>query len=363
MSYFNTLNSFQDSASAIQSHAQDVANESASAGKNIVDEKFSHISDILGKTGGDLGSFGAAFHVSRKVYKKAKALGQAAKDAKQKLTNLVKPENPENPEGGGEGEKDDGSTKNGEEDSKVGPEGDDTVRPPNPQAEQTEPPPLDDAKAPATVEAEPATVEPAPAAPATVEPAPAPAPAQTTTGQVAVEDQAPLVRGEQGNTATTDGPSRDPNAEFNDGPTMDAPRSTGVETGGGDGPLSSLTGGAEDSNSILSNMTDTLGDVANAVKSGVQKAGSAIADSVTSTISEMGTVSGALDAVGPIGEVLGAGVGIADLFYGLLSKSSENSEEEEAETSAKDAITQSGGIDVKNVIHSGSIGGSVGTMV
>ena len=77
----------------------------------------------------------------------------------------------------------------------------------------------------------------------------------------------------------------------------------------------------------------------------------------------MGTVSGALDAVGPVGEVLGAAVGLGDLFYGLLSKSSENSEEEEAENTAKDAITQTGGIDVKNVVHSGSIGGSVGTMV
>lgn len=366
MSYFNTLNSFQDSASAIQSHAQDVANESASAGKNAVDQQFSHVSDILGKVGGDLGSFGGAFHVSRRVYKKFQSGKKAVQDAKNKLddaknnpqkqpdeSNQQDNETKDTPEN----ETNDTHTPNGaEDDSSATPASTDEAQartttdatedtpnvnepqPPNPQAEQTEPPPLDG--------------EPAPA--------PATAPEGGTTGLSAPNPNDPSPSGGQ-RIQNTANPETEPTTE---NPTS-APQTVAEASESSSGDIEA---GAKAFSDIKPTPTGGLGGTGlGAGESDLldvgENVGKSALESVASTTAELGTVSGVLDAIGPVGEVLGAGVGIADLFYGLFSKSKENSEEEEAENTAKDAITQTGGIDVKNVIHSGSIGGSVGTMV
>ena len=393
MSYFNTLNSFQDSASAIQSHAQDVANESASAGKNTVDQQFSHVSDILGKVGGDLGSFGGAFHVSRRVYKKFQSGKKAVQDAKNKLedaknnpqkqpdeSNQQDNETKDTPEN----ETNDTHTPNGaEDDSSATPASTDEAQA-RTTTDATEAEPPTASAEPATVSAEPSTEGPQSnffkqnpdiyenlkANPELVEGVGErqalgtlgqnTAPEGGTTELSAPNPNDPSPSGGQ-RIQNTANPEPEPTTE---NPTS-APQTVAEASESSSGDIEA---GAKAFSDIKPTPTGGLGGTGlGAGESDLldvgEQFGKSTLSSISSTVSELGTVSGVLDAVGPIGEVLGAGVGIADLFYGLFSKSKENSEEEEAENSAKDAITQTGGIDVKNVIHSGSIGGSVGTMV
>jgi len=388
MSYFNTLNSFQDSANAIQNHAQDVANESASAGKNAVDQQFSHVSDILGKVGGDLGSFGGAFHVSRKVYKKFQSGKKAVQDAKNKLDDAKN--NPQKQPD--EANQQDNETKDTPEN-----ETNDTHTPNGAEDDASATPAsTDEAQARATTDATEAEPPTASAEPATDAPqsnffknnpdiyeklqanpdlvegvgerqalgtlGQNTVPEGGTTGLSAPNPNDPSASGGQ-RIQTTANPEPEPQASPENPTSAPQTVAEASESSSGD-----IEAGAKAFGDIKPTPTGGLGGSGlGAGESDLldvgEQVGKSTLSSIGSTISELGTVSGVLDAIGPVGEVLGAGVGIADLFYGLFSKSKENSEEEEAENTAKDSITQTGGIDVKNVIHSGSIGGSVGTMV
>ncbi len=105
---------------------------------------------------------------------------------------------------------------------------------------------------------------------------------------------------------------------------------------------------------------DAAGGLSDLLKTGVKSGVEDLASTATETLTNVGT---ALDFLGPAGEIVGAGLGLVGLFTGLLDHSKEKEQETQVMASAQTAQQQKGGIDIANVIHSGSIGGSVGTLI
>tara|TARA_R110001592_G_scaffold52813_1_gene162042 strand:- start:81 stop:1277 length:1197 start_codon:yes stop_codon:yes gene_type:complete len=398
MSYFSTLSSFQDTQSNIEGHAQDVSDRMRATAKQGVDDKFGFIDGILSKTGGGVGGLGASIHATRRIYKKlqdskklASTIQQKAQDAKDAVAKATGAQK-NSGDGGTRSEDTDTGTNTNATPDGVG------TQTPDANA-QTQPSSNDNSASNTSNDGNPATDAQATndssvatnsseaqqglastQAPAselpdvgplgdgslpgqTIKP---PTPAQSTLDSGT--QQSSLGGGDSASTRPQLQTTGDNASPSQANPSTQAPKPTPDAGGSGSTPPSSTNpnsnlggaGGDADGggSGALDGVTNTLNDVKGVATKAVADI-SSTADSLMPTLSSVGT---ALDFMGPIGEIAGAGVGIGELFYNLFNKSHEDSEEDQAQSAVK-STGQSGGIDVANVVHSGSVGGSVGTIL
>ena len=405
MSYFNTLSSFQDTQNNIEAHGQDVTDRMKATAKQGIDNKFGYIDGILSKTGGGIGGLGASIHATRRIYKKfqdtkklASTIQQKAQDAKDAVAKAT----------GAQKNSGDGGTRSEDTDTGTNtnatPDG---VGTQTPEANaQTQPSSNDNSASNTSNDGNPATD-----AQATNDSSVATNSSEASgasgnggfSAEQSVIDQLPNIDDLQGqsgvvsNTITPKAPT--PQSTLDSGtqpsslgggdsastrpqlqptgdnasatqanPSTQPPKPTPDAGGSGSTPPSStnpnsnLGGAGGDADGGGSGALDGATNTLNDVKGVAQKAITDISSSADSLMPTLSTVGTAMDFLGPIGEIAGAGVGIGELFYNLFNKSHEDSEEDSAQN-AVSAVGQKGGIDVSNVVHSGSSGGSVGTMV
>lgn len=389
MSYFSTLSSFQDTQNNIEGHAQDVTDRMKATAKQGIDDKFNFVDNILGKTGGGIGGLGAGIHATRRIYKKvqgakklASTIQQKAQDARDAVTRAS---------GGDTGSKTnsgDGGTR--AEDTDTGantnatPDG---VGTQTPQANaQTQPSSNSNSASNTSNDGNPATDAQATNDSSVAGNSSEASGGVSQTAEQSVIDQLPNIddlQGATGGISKSITPQTQPSLQSGtqqtgigggDGASTrpqlqpDAPNPTPDPAGSGSTPPKStnpntdIGGAGGDADGGASGGVDSATNALNDVKGVAQKALgdiSSTADSLMPTLSGVGT---AMDFLGPIGEIAGAGIGIGELFYNLFNKSHETTEEDQAQ-SAVSSEGQKGGIDIANVVHSGSVGGSVGTMV
>tara|TARA_R110000803_G_scaffold11944_2_gene35214 strand:+ start:6302 stop:7573 length:1272 start_codon:yes stop_codon:yes gene_type:complete len=85
MSYFNSLSSWQNANSAIQTQQGDLEQENKDKKASGIEEKFNAVNTKLQEGGGGLAGLGAGYQLGRKILKKARTIQQKAKEAKQGL--------------------------------------------------------------------------------------------------------------------------------------------------------------------------------------------------------------------------------------------------------------------------------------
>ncbi len=402
MSYFSTLSSFQDTQSNIEGHAQDVSDRMRATAKQGVDDKFGFIDGILSKTGGGVGGLGASIHATRRIYKKlqdtkklASTIQQKAQDAKDAVAKATGAQK-NSGDGGSRSEDTDTGTNTNATPDGVG------TQTPDANA-QTQPSSNSNSASNTSNDGNPATDAQATNDSSVATNSSEASGGLSQTPEQSVIDQLPSIDDLQGadggitKTITPKAPSTQPSLQSGTqqtgigggdpastrpqlqptgdnaspsqaNPSTQAPKPTPDPAGSGSTPPSSTNpnsnlggaGGDADggASGALDGATNALNDVKGVAEKAVADIGST-ADSLMPTLSSVGT---ALDFMGPIGEIAGAGVGIGELFYNLFNKSHEDSEEDQAQSAVK-STGQSGGIDVANVVHSGSVGGSVGTII
>jgi len=402
MSYFNTLSSFQDTQNSIEGHSQDVADRMKATAKQTVDDKFNFVDSILGKTGGGIGGLGAGIHATRRIYKKfqttkklASTIQQKAQDAKDAVTKAT---NAQKNSGDGDTRSEDTDTGTN---TNATPDG---VGTQTPDANaQTQPSSNSNSASNTSNDGNPATDTQATNDSSVATNSSDASGGVSSTPEQSVIDQLPSIDDLQGadggisKTITPKAPSTQPSLQSGTqqtslsggdpastrpqlqptgdnasasqaNPSTQAPKPTPDPAGSGSTPPSStnpnsnLGGAGGDADGGASGALDNATNALNDVKGVAQKAVadiSSTADSLMPTLSSVGT---AMDFLGPVGEIAGAGIGIGELFYNLFNKSHEESEEDQAQN-AVSAVGQKGGIDVANVVHSGSVGGSVGTIL
>ncbi len=85
MSYFSSLSQYNDTKNAVAQHTQDAEQAVKDAKADASQKAFEGYSQLLESAGGSTTGLAGGFHVTRKIYKKYKALKQAGKDAKDAL--------------------------------------------------------------------------------------------------------------------------------------------------------------------------------------------------------------------------------------------------------------------------------------
>ena len=85
MAYFNSLNDWKSTQDAVAQHTTDTENAVLQAKAAASSAAFEGYSQLLETAGGGVSSLSGGIHLTRKIYKKFKAVKQAAKDAKKKV--------------------------------------------------------------------------------------------------------------------------------------------------------------------------------------------------------------------------------------------------------------------------------------
>ena len=395
------LNGYSSEISARVQHNEDVAQDNADRKATTLQERFEHAQNVIEGVGTELTSIGGAYHIGRKLYKKYKAKygNQKAEDP----ASNDAPQDPPADDGEGEGEGGEGGEGAGDEDRTggQGEEGSSTGGQNNPtdseggDANRVENP---DEEAQASAEAptdEPVGDAPAPAEAPAPAPAEAPAPAfdvgsaESQARRSAIADdlaQRPEIGDVEGNIGVGDRfgddiiqqararaqeatqgaieELRQPEPQVDappedDAPSGDAPHGTtqtgedssdAVRQGAGDAEEEAVQGaeqGANEGSTLTSDLTGQLRRTAiNEADSGagniLKNIGTKVASKVGGALGDVGglaTTEGVLDALGPVGEVAGAVVGLVSLFENLFHKP------EEPKQGTGAVQTQVGGID------------------
>ena len=136
MSYFSSLSQYNDTKNAVAQHTQDAEQAVKDAKADASQKAFEGYSQLLESAGGSTTGLAGGFHVTRKIYKKYKALKQAGKDAKDALEKVKGGDNTGTQEGGEEGGEE-GDQEGGEEPSTEEPETQSSA--PEPSTEVPEP--------------------------------------------------------------------------------------------------------------------------------------------------------------------------------------------------------------------------------
>ena len=388
MSLADLLNNYSGEITARTQHNESVAQDNADRKATTLEERFEHAQSVVEGIGTELTSIGGAYHIGRKLYKKYQD-----KYGKKKAEDPASNDNPqtdapadEGDEGsdpsrtGGQGEE---SSSTGGQEAPTDSQGSDANRPTNPDEE-------------AQASAEAPTDEP-------VGEASAPAPAPATEGEPAFDlgseasqaqrsciadsleqtqsadviggndfgDEALRQAQARANEATQGAVDqlRQPEPKVFDEGAGDAPQGTtqtgdaphgttqtgedssnAVRQGAGDAEESAVRGaeqGANEGSTLTNDLTGALrSNVMNEADAGV---GSILKNVASKAVSKVGgaigdlgglaTTEGVLDALGPVGEVGGAIVGLVSLFEGLFHKPQEPKQGTGA------VQTQVGGID------------------
>ena len=86
MSYFSSLSQYNQTKNAVAQHTTDMEQAGKDAKAAASQKAFEGYSQLLESAGGSTTGLAGGFHVTRKIYKKYKALKQAGQDAKDAIT-------------------------------------------------------------------------------------------------------------------------------------------------------------------------------------------------------------------------------------------------------------------------------------
>ncbi len=88
MSYFNSLNSFREAQQAISQHSQDLEQQNQESKAQGIQDKFDFVDKVMGESAGGVAGLGGGFHIARRVYKKLQKGKADAQDAINKAKDL-----------------------------------------------------------------------------------------------------------------------------------------------------------------------------------------------------------------------------------------------------------------------------------
>lgn len=344
MAYFSSLADFQTAQKQISQHAQDLEQESKDRRAGDMAEKFEYLDKMMNESGGAIGGFGGAFHMGRKVYKKvkgardkAKELQSKADDLQQKLGKETKPE--ENPS--------DSAKANGTEDNNVDIKSTEDVPEYNASRIKSDDAPSADADTGEVGE----NVNQAFDRITGADDRPPPSQgAENTASKVSAEDD--LETDALPNLRT--GGTKVMESQGEGGARLGATTDDIAEGAGRAGSKAATDAGnllkdGVDSDEIIGKGTQIVGKV-------IAKAGGEAASSA------METAGAVLDFLGPVGEVVGAGLALGSFFHDLFGHKKEQAKELAAKSGPEQAVA-SVGIDTTSIATQGQKTNLVGTLV
>lgn len=398
MSYFNSLSDWSATQKAVEQHTTDAV-ESYNSAKADSDEKaFNGYSQLLESAGGSTTGLAGGFHLTRKIYKKYKQGRKAIQDAKNAVDKAKG--QPKEEEGGeDEGGEDEGGAPSTEEGgteadapepdatTAEAPETESSAPEPSTEAPEVDNAPTQSAPEPESngLEASDPDLQETPLAPedeaylqdilsrhpeevqrgsdmtdeaqeteATNPEAPS---ADTQLSSFSNEGQG-ADSGALRPTNTAPEPSTEPSSTepSTDTPSTEAPATEATE-GADEGAEAAdrLEQGAKAFEGVKPSPTGGLTSLGK--DAGVDD----VVDAGASTLGDIGTaLSVGLDFLGPVGEVVGAGIAIGGFFHDLFGK------DDEAKTETQDATTAgsvagSGGISTSSIKTSQQTNLNVGT--
>ena len=383
MSYFDSISSFNQSAQAIQEQTETAQKAYRDKKASSIEDKFDYVDKLMNESGGAIGGLGGGYHIGLKVYRqvgsaRAKAK-QAVEDAKKKLngskdankdenetdatSNDTPPQNHTKPSG----EED---TRRGDAvDSKVDTSKVDTSQGEGKEVDAPTEPPI----APAEGEIRLDPITRAGKKPATLD--------DTGTDLFQEQSTKPLLdqftdSGFNISDAFTQGgfggkkPMTKSNVETDNGGLADEPAggtphdadvpqtAPKTETGLGEDADAIVNKVKGVSNKVSSTIDDIKGGVGNlkgTIKSGAEKMIGG--DTVEA-------IGGIADFLGPVGELVGAGLALGSFFHNVFDKKRKDREEEDAErNTAGQNIVASGGISTASLTQASLKSNVVGTIV
>ncbi len=406
MSYFNSLNDWSATQKAVEQHTTDAV-ESYNNAKADADAKaFQGYSQLLESAGGSTTGLAGGFHLTRKIYKKYKQGKKAIQDAKNAVDKAKG--QPKEEEGGEEGGEDEGgedeggapSTEEGgteadapEPDATTAeaPETESSAPEPSTEAPEVDNAPTQSAPEPESngLEASDPDLQETPLAPedeAYLQDILARHPEDVQRG-ADMTNEAQQAEAPNAEATNAEAPSADTQMSSfsNEGqgadsgavrptntapePTTDAPSTTDAPEPTTDAPEADATEGADEG----AEAADRLEQGAKAFEgvkptpsSGLSSLGKDagvddIIDAGSSTLGDVGTaLSVGLDFLGPVGEVVGAGIAIGGFFHDLFGKDDEAKTETQDATTAGSVAT-SGGISTSSIKSSQQTSLNVGT--
>ena len=381
MSYFDSIQSFQQSAQAISQQTENAQQEYRDKKASSIEDKFDYVDKLMNESGGALGGLGGGYHIGRKMYKKvmtAKAKAQkAVEDAKSKVGG-----NKDN----GTGQSTDATSNdtapqehskaNGDEDTQGGDQIDaktDTTKVDTSQGEGGEVGGEDLAKPPTLPPAEgEVPLDPISVARAGKKPA-------------SLDDSGTDLFQEQVNKPLldqfTDSGSNISDAFTQAGMGGKKPMTkSNPETDNG-GPAEEEAGGtphdadvpqtapksvdadapSDFSDTILgkaSGIKNKVGDAINDIKGQAKGAVEKVVGSDT-----LEAVGGVMDFLGPVGEIVGAGLALGSFFHNIFDKKKKEAEEKQAENKQSGIIGGQGGISTASLQMANLKSNVVGTLV
>jgi len=348
MAYFSSLADFQTAQKQIAQHANDLEQESKDRKAGDIQEKFEYLDKMMNESGGAIGGFGGAFHLGRKVYKKvqgardkAKELQSKADDLKQKLGKETKPE--ENPI--------DNLKANGTEDSNVNIGEQENVPEYNASRIKSDDAPSADADTGEVGENINQAFDRLSGA--DDRPPPAQADPQANTASRAPAEGDVELEG-RSTSALEEGGTKVMESQGEGGARIGAVSDDIAEGAGRAGSRA-----ATDAGNLLKNGVDSdeiIGQGTKVVAKAVAKVGG---DAIGGAMETAGAV---LDFLGPVGEVVGAGLALGSFFHDLFGHKKEQAQEI-ASKGGPQQTTASVGLDTSSIATQAQKTNVVGTLV
>ena len=381
MSYFDSIQSFQQSAQAISQQSEDAQEQYRDKKASSVEDKFDYVDKLMNESGGALGGLGGGYHIGRKMYKKvmtAKAKAQkAVEDAKSKVGA-----NKDN----GTGKTDEATSNdtapqdhtksNGDEDIQGGDQIDSKVDKTKVDSSQgdgkevggedvSQPPTLPPAEG--EVPLDPISVARAGKKPATLD--------DTGTDLFQEQSTKPLL------DQFTDSGSNISDAFTQSGFGGKKPMTKSNPQTDNGGPAEEEAGGTPHDPDVPqttpksvdvdapSDFSDTILGKATGIKNKVSDAIDEVKGQAKGMVEKvvgsdtMEAVGGVMDFLGPVGEIVGAGLALGSFFHNIFDKKKKEAQEKSAENKQSGLIGGQGGISSASLTMSNLKSNVVGTLV
>jgi hypothetical protein len=314
MSYFDSLVSWKQAGDAIDAHRQTMEKTLNDGKATDIEDKYQHINNVINEAGGSIGGFSGAYHLTRKVYKKIKEGKAKVQEAKDTFEDLKSK--------GGQAKTDIESRMSG---GKAKPESIEGMGDGSKPAEDLK------TSGGGEIQAEPKSAVP-------VEEPPI-----NESGDYASRATARVMGDNSASHTATES-----NQDLNPQGKTKAP----------DEPV----GEAGESEKIVG------GDIKNNIMGGLENMGDDLKDNVIKKVGSIASkgleeASGVLEFLGPIGEVVGAGVALGGLFRNIFEHKKIKSEEAKAGAGRGDLVETAGGMSENNLASASKLSSTVGTIL
>ena len=416
MSYFDSLSSWQTAANNIQQHQQGVEQEANNAKASTIEEKFDAVDKYMNESGSGIGGLGGGIHLIRRMYTKVKSGQQKVQDAKDAYNKIKNKNNtPDGKSNNPDNENTDADGKTPDEHSKMNGTEDE---PPSTDvsAPKPEQPPTADVDEESTVDTgvpkggQQEMSDASDWAKAKVDEPPT----TDTTPDVSTDgpqsqffkDNPDIYEKLQNNPDLVEGvgqrqaegtlgqkpPLNVEDTPLGENSLAEAPNpNTGIKSvpDAPDSTPTSAVGEAAEQEQNIKSAADAGSDVAKGALNGLKQGGQDLVDQTASTASKaaskatgflsdatdatetiakssldsaLQTAGGVLDFLGPIGEVVGAGLALGSFFHDIFGSSSKKDSEDDASDS-KTIIAQGTGISTTSMQTAATKSNVIGTLV